>query len=82
MSKLETQLKPLAMGILRGGKVGTSKLQLKASFEYIVSYGMDRKWSRKTGKQKWKIKGGRSRHRELEISAPIEEVTLGGLQHD
>lgn len=30
----------------------------------------------------WRIKGGRSRHRELEISAPIEEVTLGGLQHD
>lgn len=30
----------------------------------------------------WKIKGGRGRHRELEISAPIEEVTLGGLQHD
>lgn len=43
---------------------------------------MDRKWSRNIGTQKWKIKGGHGRHKELEISAPIEEVTLGGLQHD
>lgn len=43
---------------------------------------MDRKRSGRIGTQKWKIKGGRGRHRELEISAPIEEVTLGGLQHD
>lgn len=58
-----------------------SKLQLRASFKYMVSYRTDRKWSRNIGK-KWRIKGGRSRHRELEISAPIEVVTLGGLQHD
>lgn len=55
MSKLETQLAPLAVAILKSAqnsmreKVGTSKLQLRAPFKCKASYGTDRKQSRNIG---------------------------------
>ncbi len=57
-------------------------VQPKASFKCKVSYGAGGKRSRKDG-----IKDGEGRvvgggHRELEIIASIDEVTLGGFQHD
>ena len=96
ISKLEAQLTPFGMGIWRiqlmhknvwgeRGDIKTSKrVQLEASFKCKVCYGAGGKRSR-TGWKRGRRRGGeggRGGHRELEIIASIDEVTLGGFQHD
>lgn len=57
-------------------------VQRKASFKCKVSYGAGGKRSRRDGNGDGEREGGRGGHRELEIIASIDEVTLGGFQRD
>lgn len=69
------------------GHQNSNRVQLKASFKCKVIHEAGRKRSRRIGEKKkreggWRKEGGRGGRGELGIIAPIDEVTLGGLQCD
>lgn len=69
------------------GHQNSNRVQLKASFKCKVIHEAGRKRSRRIGEKKKREggrrkDGGRGGRRELGIIAPIDEVTLGGLQRD
>lgn len=70
------------------GHQNSNRVQMKASFKCKVIHEAGRKRSRRIGGKKkkrergWRKEGGRGGRKELGIIAPIDEVTLGGLQRD